>query len=100
MNRDKQISEDEQFSELVMLITEGARSAVEDADAVLNAGYRKASYVACEIFEEIERLLELNVCHGDVFTGRYFSEEIEADIAELKKKYIGEDTNGTDGISS
>ena len=43
--------------------------------------------VAREIFEEIETLLYLNALQGDVFTGRYFSEELQTDIAELKKKY-------------
>ena len=50
-------------------------------------GYRKASEVAREIFEEIERLLDFNALQGDIFTGRYFSDELEADIAELKNKY-------------
>ncbi len=60
------------------------------ATRAYNNGYRKASEVAREIFEEIETLLYLNALRGDVFTGRYFSEELETDIAELKKKYTEE----------
>ncbi len=53
-----------------------------------NEGYRKASDVAREIFAEIETLLNLNKCYGD--SGIYFERDIEADIAELKKKYESE----------
>ena len=59
----------------------------KEARRLMSAGYRKASEVAREIFEEIGTLLYLNSLQGDVFTGRYFSEELETDIAELKKKY-------------
>ena len=58
-----------------------------EARDLYEKGYRKASEVAREIFEEIGTLLYLNALQGDVFTGRYFSEELESDIAELKKKY-------------
>lgn len=51
------MTKDEQFDELVMLITEGARPATEDADAILNAGYCKASEVAKEISDEIAKNL-------------------------------------------
>ena len=40
-----------------------------------------------EIFEEIEILLRLNSLQGDIFIGKYFDVELEAEIAELKKKY-------------
>lgn len=58
-----------------------------------NAGYRKSTDVAEEIFAEIERALNLSKCYGD--SGIYFEKDIETDIAELKKKYIGKDTNVT-----
>ena len=61
------------------------------ANIIIDYGYRKASEVAREIFEEIRTLLYLNALQGDVFTGRYFSEELETDIAELKKKYTEEE---------
>jgi predicted amino acid racemase len=43
------MSRDKQIEEMVMLMTEGARPSVEDAEALYNAGYRKASDVAREI---------------------------------------------------
>ena len=46
--------------------------------------------VARGIFEEIERLLDLNSLAGDIFTGKYFDIELKTDIAELKKKYTGD----------
>lgn len=72
-------TEDKQFDELMMLLTEGARPATEDADAILNAGYRKASYVA----EDIIRMLRA----GGITEWRY------PIVAEIKKKYmVGKDT--------
>lgn len=46
------------------------------------------SEVAREIFEEIEKALNLSKCYGE--SGIYFEHDIEADIAELKKKYTEE----------
>lgn len=42
--------------------------------------------VAREIFEEIEKALNLSKCYGE--SGIYFEQDIETDIAELKKKYM------------
>lgn len=70
-------TKDKQFSELVMLITEGARPATEDADAILNAGYRKADEVAMEVFEYLEEKGLLNI---EVWA-------IQDVKDELKKKY-------------
>lgn len=50
------MTKDEQFEELVMLITEGARPATEDADAILNAGYRKAITVVRDIFNDLNEM--------------------------------------------
>ena len=54
-------------------------------------GYRKASEVAKEIFEEIERILSLNYCcclpQGATEHYEYYEGNIAKDIAELKKKY-------------
>ena len=48
--------------------------------------YEKAkSEVAREIFAEIDKALNLSKCYGE--SGIYFEYDIEADIAELKKKY-------------
>ena len=49
-------------------------------------GYAEArSEVAREIFAEIDKALNLSKCYGE--SGIYFEYDIEADIAELKKKY-------------
>jgi hypothetical protein len=60
----------------------------ETAEALYNAGYRKPTDLAEEIFAEIE----------DLFFDKYLLGNITASLfedkyAELKKKYIGEDTN-------
>lgn len=55
---------------------------MEQAEALYNAGYRKASDIAREIFEEIDRMCI------DIFGN--FNHRV---FAELKKKYIGEDIN-------
>ena len=79
-----------------------------------NAGYRKASDVVREIFEEIEEMLNMQakiVCKTRetardadepmlsfiaMLDGRIYSlRVVEEHIAELKKKYIGEDKNVT-----
>ena len=74
-------TEDKQFEELVMVLTEGARPATEDADAILNAGYRKASDVAKDIIR-ILRAAGINEHRYPV-------------VAEIKKKYM-EEPNAND----
>ena len=58
------------------------------ADVLYNAGYRKASEVAREIFEEIESLLkDYDLRKFEIYTSLFFR------ISELKKKYMeGEST--------
>ena len=62
-----------------------------EASAVFDAGYRKQSEVAKEIFDEIERILSLNYCcclpQGVTEHYEYYEGNIAKDIAELKKKY-------------
>ena len=91
MNKEKQI---EEMASVLMAKCDSELDCSKKADCdmcraenLYIKGYRKASDVAREIFEEIETLLYLNALQGDVFTGRYFSEELETDIAKLKKKY-------------
>ena len=75
---------EQQIFEIANFITEGARSAVEDADALYNAGYRKASDVAMEIFKEIESCKWSETQYGD----HMLCFEINSEkYAELKKKY-------------
>jgi hypothetical protein len=61
----------------------------EKADAILDAGFRKQSEIAREIFEEIEKILNASQTElvGRKFYYRYI---IDEHIAELKKKYMGE----------
>lgn len=68
MNKDKQIEE------MAMLMSEGARPAIEDAIILYEKGYRRQIEVAREIFEEIDIL------------GTYNPKL----YAELKKKYTEE----------
>ena len=115
-NEEKQI---EEIDDLTSVIWEANhKKSVLDyhwlAIEVYKAGYCKASDVAREIFEEIEELLNLQTkiaCetrdkHKETFEpnlsflamldGRIYSlRVVEEHIAELKKKYIGEDTNIT-----
>ena len=63
------------------------------AEEIYNAGYRKQSEVAKEIFDEIEKLVSTNkktvACATYEETIFYIEDFIE-DLAELKKKYTGE----------
>jgi adenine-specific DNA glycosylase len=60
------------------------------AKKLYNAGYRKQTEVAREIFAEIERILLLNkVCFD---SGIYYEQDVEWDIAELKMKYTEDKT--------
>ena len=56
----------------------------KDAEAIYNAGYRKASEVAREIFEEIERVLTDN----EVYYRQ--TDKMREDFIKLKKKYTEE----------
>ena len=65
----------------------------KQAEALYNAGYRKASEVAREIFEEIEEAIDSCVV-TEHFKGSYFElNKFMLGLAELKKKY----TEGCDG---
>ena len=68
-----------QIEEIANYITEGARQAVEDAEALYNAGYRLATEVAEEIFAEINRTFKALLV-GDI-------SDVVKILAELKKKY-------------
>ena len=102
MNKDKQIEE------MASIIGDCKSTPDEICDKHLkcadckasrcyNAGYRKASEVAREIFAEIENKLQANMSgefRGDsVEWFDYFELHLAEDIAELKKKYTeSEDT--------
>ena len=122
MDRDKQI-EEMVVENLVAFLWHNTNMYDEDlifevAKALVNAGYRKISDdhqrqctcyalgcqmaaglkkdVAREIFEEIEKAHE-ECIHIDPSTniGYLLRTKFELKLAELKKKYIGEDTNVT-----
>ena len=85
------------------------RSAIKESEDLYNAGYRKASDVAREIFEEIENAIKLTLKINreekvkliDTFFSfsllRSLDSKIEVlqaasnFIAELKKKYVSEE---------
>ena len=58
------------------------------AKALYNAGYRKASDVAREIFEEIDDLLTRY--RIATYGGHFYSMDMNEEYAELKKKYTEE----------
>ena len=98
MSRDKQIEEmakilctDYDMGECMVDsfdCLEGHCSKRERIEALYNAGYRKSTDVAEEIFAEIEKIFGVHLWLNAT------PNEYE-DYKELKKKYIGEDTNVT-----
>ena len=120
LKREKQEAILSAYLELCMTYDEETKSIDFDATAekMVAAGYRKSTDLAEEIFAEIEKTLnrklsrskpryeELNCNEGSLsIWGHkdmgYFqgiistAEDIQDFIAELKKKYIGKDTNVT-----
>ena len=83
MDREKQIDE------MAMLMSEGARPAIEDAIILYEKGYRKQSEVVREIFEEIESLL-YKYTYQDVHKDFVISIGVTYELDELKKKYTEE----------
>ena len=71
--------------ELLMEFRDGVIGAMNAISFVPASDVVPKSEVAREIFEEIEKALNLSKCYGD--SGIYFECDIENDIAELKKKY-------------
>ena len=63
---------------------------VKSAEKLYNAGYRKSADLAEEIFAEIEVWLD-----GSRYSLAEMVWGIKHSIEELKKKYIGKDTNVT-----
>lgn len=60
------------------------------SEEIYNAGYRRASDLAREIFEEIEK------CFFEELVGQTEAKLLDDEMfAELRKKYIGADTNVT-----
>ena len=99
MSRDKQ----NEIHELAKQMSEAISTEVEERyiedEAKLRAvlienGWRKASEVAREIFEEIENALDDSV-ETEHFKGTWFNfSKFKQRLAELKKKYESEKDNG------
>lgn len=66
------------------------------AKEIISHDYRKASEVAQEIFEEIEKILDKHSMSyhkvGEIY-GEYYDGAMQFDIAKLKKKYTEEQNN-------
>ena len=94
MNREKQIEEmAKDICHLGRKCPDCSRQAmckaVNYASRFYDKGYRKASDVAGEIFEEIEKLLKRNELRNyePYNVESYYSGDLEKDLAKLKKKY-------------
>ena len=101
MNRDKQIEETAQdicgYCAGGICILDSRKcdlkcSYHEIVEKCYNAGYRKASDVAREIFEEIEKLIssECLVIKDENGIRGYVDASVHYILAELKKKYESE----------
>lgn len=85
------MNEDEQIVEMAMLMTEGARPAMEDATVLCEKGYRRQSVVEDEIFAEIRAIIDRNTYKAYIPNSPFWSKEykfrqILSEIAELEKK--------------
>lgn len=109
MNIEKQIAETRAISKEIQKTGLGEHLCDAIAVGVFDAGYRKATDVAADIFAEIEKMLNIqakivcktreNAREADehmlsflaMLDGRIYSlRVVEEHIAELKKKYTGE----------
>lgn len=91
MSRDKQI---EEMANEIMKVVMRNRNMRQVAETLYNAGYRKAS----DIFEEIESILSSDEIDEGLKYDEYWGasvaiSRIDNKLAELKKKYLGEDIN-------
>ena len=97
MSRDKQIEEmakilcDNYSMGECMVDTfdclEGHCEKRERIEALYNAGYRKTSEVAREVFEEVHESIKAERFHHNNFGYLVYLEDIDRILAELKKKY-------------
>ena len=81
MNKDKQIKEMAKTLGIAFQLA-GTTRFGEVAEVLVNAGYRKASEVAREIFEEIDEIAYRYLNDAD-----YSGGDMIYDLNELKKKY-------------
>jgi hypothetical protein len=65
-------------------------SVIEQADALYNAGYRKASEVVNEVFADVFKAIRkyyIEAEHTKSVTCELMLDDLKGDLAELKKKY-------------
>ena len=94
MNEEKQI---EEIRNEIFAAFGGYAKWEEDwqslAEAVYNAGYRKQSEVAAEIFAKIRQCWARRLFDCDDFSCKDFAfEDFAGDLDELYKKYMGDQT--------
>lgn len=93
MDREKQIEEKHELSESIYMSGYGLdwKDSDDIAEQLYNAGYRKQSEVAREIFAEIEDSMS---CFEDDDDGYLLKKcEFEFFMRELKKEYMEESGN-------
>lgn len=103
MSRDKQISDMQNLLWCRVRFLDSDES-VQIAEALYNAGYRKSTDLAEEIFAEIEETFKECLWFLENHPSDYprmdrtkinvYKDNLQY-IAEIKNKYIGEDTNVT-----
>ncbi len=102
------MSRDKQIEEMCAIMADASYAACEDTPLVpesagicdkvdchrckearrlMSAGYRKASEVAREIFEDLENTM---ITYGEVESALYYKQIGYNSFAELKKKYTEE----------
>lgn len=96
---------DKQIDEMAKVIAkeDDTCRAKTIAEALYNAGYRMASEVALEVIEAVEKIVDKyynrhifgveDLSDVEQEAVMNFSDDITSDLAELKKKYIGEGAN-------
>jgi hypothetical protein len=93
MSRDKQIEEMNELDEIAKILYEANGDSYDTtyqhdceilAEVIYNAGYRKSTDVAEEIFAEIEDAMFNNHCvdDGTDYPTPHYLEELKDDIAE------------------
>ena len=90
MNRDKQIGEMAKTLGIAFQLS-GTTRFGEVAEILVDAGYRKSTDVAREIFEEIEEIFRQHTDGGyylnNAWIPEYLNPYTQDAVAELKKKY-------------
>jgi hypothetical protein len=81
------MSRDKQIDEMVEFMTEGVRPWAEDAEALYNAGYRKASDLVDNIFNEIATAIAEAKEEASKFEYECFETLLIKKVENIRKKY-------------